>query len=204
MKKDKYELGSIELKDSVYISDPCYEVGIWCQAFITNLKPGRYLGFMYKTDTSWGRRVTDLWIVHEDYKDVYPDTIVEGADIGVDSGSAGIYDKEYYEKYHIMEEGKNIDDDPESAEWYEHQFYLMYDYDINGDKIVEKFHPEKRYFYTDQERRGGIALDDKCVISFSGYGDGGYPLFEAKNADNEVIGLRIEFIGEKEEDEDEE
>jgi len=40
-------------------------------------------------------------------------------------------------------------------------------------------------------------MDNKCVISTSGFGDGEYPLFEAKDSDGNVVGLRIEFIGEK-------
>ena len=143
MKKDKYELGIIELKDSVYVSDPCYRIGTWCQAFVEGLKPGKYHGFMYKTNDTdgWGRRVTDLWIAHEDNVKAWPSTILdEHIDIGVDSGAAGIYDKEYFEKYHTLEEGKYIDDYPESSEWYDKQFTLRYYYDINGDKIVENIY----------------------------------------------------------------
>ena len=37
-------------------------------------------------------------------------------------------------------------------------------------------------------------MDGKCVISFSGYGDGGYNLYAARNSKNQIVGLRIRFI----------
>lgn len=195
-----YDLGVIELKDSVYVSDPCYSVGTWCQALVEGLKPGKYHGFMRKADTDWGRRVIDLWVAHEDNVDVYPvDILDETIDIGVDSGAAGIYDKEYYEKYHQKED---MTEDPEADAWYDNQFDLRYYYDIDGKEIIEKLH-QAGYFYTDQERRDGIALDSKCVISFSGYGDGGYDLYASKNSAGEIVGLRINFINDDFEEEEE-
>ena len=205
-KKYKQELGTIELSDKVYVSDPCYRVGTWCQAFVEGLKPGKYYGFVYKKDFGpggfGGIRETDLWIAHENYIKNYPTKLLDkNIDIGVDSGAAGIYDKEYFEKYH--------NDDDESNEWYDKQFDLRYDYDINGEDFIEprwvddwniddkstwdnagKGHWE----YSGQERRDAIALDNKCVISFSGFGDGSYDLYAGKNSKGEIISLRIKFI----------
>jgi hypothetical protein len=42
--------------------------------------------------------------------------------------------------------------------------------------------------------------DGKCVVSSSGYGDGGYDCYLLKDKNNEVVGFQIVFI----EDEDEE
>ena len=36
-KKIKYRLGEIELKDIVFVSDPIYYPGIWCQATIKGI-----------------------------------------------------------------------------------------------------------------------------------------------------------------------
>lgn len=213
-KKYKQELGTIELSDKVYVSDPCYRVGTWCQAFVEGLKPGKYYGFMYKKDFGpgglGGIRVTDLWIAHENYIKNYPTKLLDSTiDIGVDSGAAGIYDKEYFEKYHTLEDGKYISDYPESDEWYERQFDLRYSFDINGEKFIEPrwvddwvfnedgtiSNPREGHWeYSGQERRDGIALDNKCVISFSGFGDGGYDLYAGKNSKGEIISLRIRFI----------
>ena len=40
--KDDKEFATVHLKDSVYITDPCYEVGIWCQVLVRNVMPGEY------------------------------------------------------------------------------------------------------------------------------------------------------------------
>lgn len=196
---EKYELGTIELSDSVYVSDPCYGVGVRCQKFIEGLKPGKYFAFMSKADANWLRCVTNLWVVHEDYKDCYPDALVQEVDIGVDSGAAGIYDKAYFEKYHTFGEEEDISDCPESDERYNKQFDLRYGYDIDGDPIPMEpcYNEETNSFEPHQERMEGAIMDNKCVISTSGLGDGEYPLFEAKDSDGSVVGLRIEFIGEE-------
>lgn len=190
--KEKYALGTIELGTEVYVSDPCYRVGTWCQALVKGMKPGKYHGFMYKQNfgtAPWqGRRVTDLWIAHESKVDLFPKAILDSdITIGVDSGAAGIYDKEYFEKYHTLEEGKYIDDYSETSEWYDRQFDLRYYYDKDGNEI-------NPYRDKEVEKKDGIALDNKCVISFSGYGDGSYRLYSYKNKRGEIIGLRIKFI----------
>ena len=61
-KKIKHRLGEIGLKDIVFVSDPIYFPGIWCQAAIKGIKSGKWIGFMYKKDTGkdWGTRITDL------------------------------------------------------------------------------------------------------------------------------------------------
>ena len=169
-KKTKQFLGTIELPDGrVYISDPAYCPGTWCQGFLNNLKPGKYHGFINTAEVlGWGNRVTDIWIAHEDNVKSYPKKVMTGVDIGVDSGSAGIFDADYYEKYHPA---YGVD-----SEWYDRQFDLRYD-----PADPDKEHP-------------GITLDDRCVISFSGVGDGSYTLYAAKNAEGKVISVRIRFI----------
>ena len=97
-KKIKHRLGEIELKDIVFVSDPIYSPGIWCQAAIEGIKSGKWIGFMHKKDTGkdWGTRVTDLWITHEDYQNEFPTLLVKDVEIGVDSAKAGFFDSDYY------------------------------------------------------------------------------------------------------------
>lgn len=192
MEKFLYELGTIELNDSVYVSDPCYEAGTWCQALMKGLKPGKYHGFMYKVDTGFGRCVTDLWIVHEDNIKGFPKKLVKDVEIGVDSGAAGIFDKDYYENYHTLNENGQFNE--EHDEWYNKQFDLRYYFDKDGNKLQAEYCPDSRRFEITGERADGISLDNKCVVSFSGYGDGGYNLYEAKNTKGQIVGLRIKFI----------
>ena len=197
MKQTKrYKLGEIELKDSVYVSDPCYSLGTWCQALVDNLKPGKYICYMKKADFGpgglGGIRVTDLWITHIDHPHSYPVKILDKTiDIGVDSGQAGIYDKEYYEKHHTPK----LDES-----WYDKQFNLIYQYDIDGNKYIEPYliinketnKPE--WISSGQERREGIVMGGKGVVSLSGFGDGSYNLYARKNKEGQIIGLRINFI----------
>jgi hypothetical protein len=187
---ERYRLGELELKDSVYVSDPCYDPGTWCQALIDNLKPGKYIGYMKKADFGpgcfGGIRVTDIWIIHSEHPHLYPIKILDpGIDIGVDSGAAGIYDSDYYEKYHTPE----LNED-----WYDKQFDLRYYFDMDGNNVFSET--------SKVERRDGIELDGKCVISFSGFGDGGYELYARKDKAGKIIGLRINFINTHEEDEE--
>ena len=108
-KKIKYRLGEIELKDIVFVSDPIYSPGIWCQAAIEGIKSGKWIGFMHKKDTGkdWGIRVTDLWITHEDYQDKFPTLLVKDVEIGVDSAKAGFFDYDYYLGHHKEELNKD-------------------------------------------------------------------------------------------------
>lgn len=191
--KQKYFLGTINLNTEVYISDPCYEIGTWCQALVKGLKPGQYNCYMTKVDEGdWGLRVSDVWITHIDYKDIYPKAKIE-ATIGVDSGAAGIYDKEYYEKYHTLN-GENIRDIPESKEWYDNQFNLRYNYDIEGKKIKEVWDKDKFRYVRTQPPRDGIVIDGKCVITESGLGDGTYTTYSYTNPKKEIVGIRISFL----------
>jgi hypothetical protein len=44
--------------------------------------------------------------------------------------------------------------------------------------------------------------DGKCVVSSSGFGDGGYDCYLLRDKNNEVVGFQIVFIQDDEEDED--
>lgn len=179
MKKDKFNLGTIELGSEVVVSDPCYSLGTWCQGHLTDVKAGKYNAFMNKASfNDWGRRVTELWVCLEGTSKKFPKKLVGNIEIGVDSGAAGIFDAEYYKEHHPI--GGMIDD-----KWYDRQFNLRYDYDMDGNKVKPN---------SDTERRDGIALDGKCCVSFSGYGDGGYELFVELDEEKKITSLGIKFI----------
>lgn len=181
MEKTKFELGSIELGDEVYVSDPCYPIGTWCQGRLTNVKAGKYNVFMNKSKSvipSWGYRVTELWVCLEGTSKKFPKKLVGNIDIGVDSGAAGIFDAKYYEEHHPIGGKKD-------EEWYSRQFDLRYYYDMDGNKIEPN---------SDTERRDGIALDGKGCVSFSGYGDGSYRMYGKVNKDGKFTSIGIKFI----------
>lgn len=91
------DLGEIELEEKVRITDPCYDLEVWCSGAVENVLPGTYHAIVVKKDErEWGKRVHSLWILHEDYLDSEPKKRVK-FEVGVDSGQAGIFDHAYYE-----------------------------------------------------------------------------------------------------------
>lgn len=208
METKTYNLGSIELDNKVYISDPCYGFDTWCQKVLDNVKSGTYLGFVNKVPSDWGSglRVSDIYVLHKDYLNYYPDSEVPDVSIGVDSGQAGIYDGDYYEKYHTSKDECNHVD----RDWYDRVCEGTIDYDIDGNRMkTPDYHydSESGQFIREevtQELRQFIKLDDRCIVSSSGYGDGCYPLYICTNLEGEVVGMRVNFINDEDEDEDDE
>ena len=157
----------IKLKNKVMISDPCYGLNTWCQGVIEGVLPGNYnCKAKFNNEVCWGDRVAAIEVCHEDYKSPqYEPTLL---DIGVDSGQAGIFDYEYYKKYHTGASERNHIDN----QWY--------------DEVCD---------ITVSAEQCGI-IEDKGFVSSSGYGDGSYECYVAKNHKDEIIAIRIVFIEE--------
>lgn len=86
----------IELSNKVMVSDPCYDLDIWCQGVLENVKPGTWHTKAENLNINcWGDRCSALIAWHEDVEE--PDNF-EKTDIhvGVDSGQAGIYDYNHF------------------------------------------------------------------------------------------------------------
>ena len=200
--KDKFELGTIELGTEVYATDPCYSIGTWCQVLVQGLKPGKYHCFMYKAYVNdWNgksRVVTDLWIAHEDNIKAYPKKLLNDYGVGVDTGVAGFFDKDYYEFHQIHETEEQDDEDEHVQEWRFNMFDQIYEYALNGEKYIEPswdvFTQKWVYPKVKQERLSGKCFDNKCVNCLSGFGDGSYSLYEAKNSKGQIVALRLKFI----------
>lgn len=287
--------GTITLGSKVMVSDPCYGLNTWCQGVLENVLPGRYSCKVGLSDEGdWGIRVADIEARHVNYADGL-EYQAEDFEVGVDSGTAGIFDYEYYCQYHtdssewphanrswldrcynVTEEYiKNphyvsfldlaeykaalmcfrhdlnvlkakypeLDVDSVYEEKINHYHKLMNDnYDCSLDglrdilrrlKEIEDgtYEPPKR---TDAEnelvdveckygdmlhnlwvvynkkivsqknlyRNSGGTTDGLGLMSSSGYGDGGYECFTARNDEGKIVSIRVEFIGEDEDDED--
>lgn len=111
MENKKTFLGLITLGDKVVVSDPCYNICTWCSGIINNLFPGVYSCYVIqgivKDWEDWGVREKELYITHL-CSSIKPEDISEPTnfEVGVDSGKAGIFDYDYYEKYHNEEKDK--------------------------------------------------------------------------------------------------
>lgn len=163
------ELGKIRIDGSMTISDPCYEPGTWCSLQM-EVVPGWYRCFAEYADIPvWGRRITSLTAVREDYADNIDALDWDTAgDAGVDSGEMGIYDTEYYK------ENQPDDDYDNPDSWYRRVCSLTYNEEEN--------------------HLDASTIDGSGCVSASGYGDGCYEVISYINDEGFTVGARVEFI----------
>ena len=165
---------TIKLGNKVMVSDPCYGLGTWCQGVLENVLPGNYnCKAEYSDEGAWSLRVASIEAVHEDYDGVLC-MDMENVDVGVDSGQAGIFDYDYYAKYHdSCNVRPHVDDD-----WY--------------DRVCD--------ITLSKESAGSV--DGLGFVSSSGFGDGGYACWTERNKDGYIIAIRVEFITEEDEEDE--
>ena len=163
----------IRLGNKVMVSDPCYGLNTWCQGVLENVLPGIYdCEVEYSDEGDWGVRVSAIEVVHEDCG-IYRFEMADFA-VGVDSGQAGIFDYEYYAQHHTdCTERPHVDDD-----WY--------------DRVCD--------ITLAKESAGTI--DELGLVSSSGYGDGGYACYIARERNGYIVAIRIEYITEEEEEDE--
>lgn len=211
--------GIITLGAKVMVSDPCYGLGTWCQGVLENVLPGQYdCNVEYSDEGTWGTRVSAIEVTHVNYKTSFLLLQTEDFEVGVDSGQAGIFDYEYYAKYHMdATERPHVNDD-----WYDMVCDLTHTNVKNPDyeefywentadtveNLLARFKAFEEYRQSIKSEKylyklDGNTIDDSGFVSSSGYGDGGYNCFTAKNSDEKIVSIRVEFIGEYDEEEDE-
>ena len=138
----------IKLGNEVCLTDPCYGITTWCQQLLKNVKSGNWVvDYEYNEFEDGMEQQVILSVAHEDYgMTIFNDydEVVDSASLGVDSGTIGIFDKDYYEKYHF---GNKIDED-----WY-------------NKNICD---------FTKTLRRGANIADDNGVWVNTSYGDREY------------------------------
>jgi hypothetical protein len=199
---------TIKLGNKVMVSDPCYGLDTWCQGVLENVLPGNYNCYVeYSDEGDWGERVSAIEVVHEKY-DRPLDIEFESEDfeVGVDSGQAGIFDYDYYVRYH----NKHTVDDS----WYDRVCALTCEnvknpnyeeFDWNADNCYDRYQAyketEKCWPYI--QKLTANPIDGLGYVSSSGYGDGGYTCWTARDDDGNIITIRVEFITEYDEEDDE-
>lgn len=176
-----HEVGKIKTKNKLVVSDPCYTLNTWCLIVLNNMLEGNYRCFFERNEDSG---ISESWIVHENYK-VNKETIDDFVDyIGVDSGQAGYFDYEYFEKYSDL---KSTNPDKYNEEYYLKICNLTYSYfeEIERNSVS-----------------GGITSNNEAFVTSSGYGDGCYECFVKRNKENKIIAVKIVFIEYDDEDEE--
>ena len=96
-------IGRFSLGNKVMVSDPCYGTDAWCKGVLENVRKGFWDAYIKITDKgNWGNRVAELVVINLDYNDEYAGLTSKDIDehqsfeVGVDSGTAGIFDYDYY------------------------------------------------------------------------------------------------------------
>lgn len=155
----------ITLSDKVMVSDPCYDIGTWCQIQLDNVKPGNYNVHVIKSDEeTWGIRCASLIVKHVDKKisnDM--ELIIHDGEVGVDSGQAGIFDMSIYPEHQHTRTSEDV-------------FY------------------EECCDTTLSRMSCGTLSNGKGVVSSSGYGDGSYNLLYSKDENGAIDYMHILFI----------
>lgn len=101
----------IQLSENIIVTDPCYNIGTWCQIELHDILPGFYNCSFVSEDN--GTRVGKIRVVHESVANENIEAklrLLEDKTVGVDSGMAGIFDMNYYKEHH------------ESDEWYQNVY----------------------------------------------------------------------------------
>lgn len=111
----KHKIGTITLGEETFLSDPCYGYNLGGNASINTLA-GEYNVFVTRSESTsrfLANRISSIMVVHKDFKNFVkmPKNDKENLYCAVDSGTCGIFDYEYYKKYHNE---KDVDDD-----WYD-------------------------------------------------------------------------------------
>lgn len=120
--------GTITLGDKVMVSDPCYGLNTWCQGVLENVLPGEYECKVGFADDSI---VADIDVTHKDYVDRMLSYEAEEFEVGVDSGQAGIFDYDYYKKYHT----DSSERDHVNRYWYNKVCGKTSEYIVNTDYV---------------------------------------------------------------------
>jgi hypothetical protein len=156
-KKASFNLGDFTVKSgAVYVSDPCYDIDVWCMGKVENVKNGTWTAWTEKQDCKdWGYRNASITVHHVDHPlSAKPRwTKIKDLHVGVDSGQAGVFDMQDYINGHTPQ----TEDD-----WYEG----MCDKTLNG--VLH------------------AGVSPHGAVSSSGYGDGGYNAYYIKKGDQIV------------------
>lgn len=161
---------------SIQVTDPCYDPDTWCAYTLKNMRKGNYVTTKELSDEgNWGMRVKSLSIVHEDFK---------GKDL----------------TYTIVKEA-HIGVDSGQAGFFDRRYFN----NVNKTKEVKDVFYDECCNITLNDDANSVLSSGKGVVSSSGYGDGGYNLYVAKDTLlDEIVAAKIVFIGEDDDEETDE
>ena len=162
-------LGTITLSDHIHASDPCYDRYVWCRREIEDVLPGEYRVYSIHNDKE--HRVHSLVLLHE--KKHKPWQFIFkwafGKDVGVDSGQFGFFDDSIYPL--TEKTGGEMED-------------------------LDSFYGKCCQATLSKEQEG--IIDNKGVVSSSGWGDGAYPYYV--NALGKKSAFMVDYLSENDQE----
>lgn len=156
IKEDK-EFATVNLTDIVYITDPCYEAGTWCQGVVTNVMPGEYrcIRRLAKDEIfNTAFRVAQIRVIKIGYEAASLKYKRLPITVGVDSGQAGIFNEKYYE------------DNQPKEEWYDRICELTNDEHFG---VIDNEGVVSRTGYGDGSYRAYAAFYDGKIVGIKIY-----------------------------------
>ena len=176
---------NLHFNNTVMVSDPCYDKDVWCLKVVDDVLPGEYTHRIEIVDAgSWGDRVDRLIVCHKDYDFEKLSFEVLSNDIGVDSGEAGFFDYDMFCKVTDKEES----------------------HDLFGDECYGLCVVTRNEIAMHTDNQGGVLASGLGLVCNSGFGDGAYTLYGARNDDGKIVAMYIDFeviIGDEDEDDEE-
>lgn len=164
-------VGTIKLGNKATISDPCYEKDVWCSISFDNVLEGEFECYVKERKYgAWGKRVSEMIVVHKDYKNIdieKEDNYEYCGIVCVDSGTMSITDTAYYNRTH--------NNDDFSEEWYNIEIC---------NKLCGNYN----------------IADNQCFISTSGLGDGQYEVYGAFDSEDRIYAIKVVFLNEEDEE----
>lgn len=180
----------IQLSDQVFVSDPCYDRGTWCQLKVNNVLPGAYYA-QVEIDEKFGRNAV-LRITHEKYIAGKASNLQfrHLGEAGVDSGQLGIFDFMSYrnDQHPVLPAALHASKDS-SQEW------TVGKYSQSESKQGESWYDHICSHTCNTEDSWGTY--DSGVVSSSGWGDGVYDVYAAYNDQQQVVAIEVEFMAEE-------
>jgi hypothetical protein len=167
---DKKFIGTFELTDkNVIISDPCYDVGTWCQGELNNVKTGVWNAYIKESEDGSIAELIVCYIGVNDISKLDNKWNLESFTIGVDSGQAGFFQKDKY---------RNNSTSLDMPSYFPEKDDRWYGVCCNITLS-----------------RQGAGVLEGGVVSSSGYGDGCYDMYTIEE-EGEVVAMKIVFIDE--------
>lgn len=205
----KKNILKIKLSDTICITDPAYTRKLThCAAFNFKVKAGNYVvNVEYSDEKDWGIRVKSLAIFHESVKvSRHGFKLNKSMYISVDSGQAGFFCDSIYPKGEDTGDygdknsfyGKccaatsGSDGDPSCLKALIRSYENMEKLGAEHITILNELKKELKQ--SQNKQRDYNSIMGAGVVSSSGFGDGGYSLYEKKNAAGEVVALKIKYI----------